>query len=85
MSQNTARYREVLCDFINIYRNEPCLWQIKNKLYHSRWFVLIKEKPISLLGLEELYVRQLTLSDQAYPDMKQRKLMIYLVKQSWIT
>ncbi|CAK1597311.1 unnamed protein product [Parnassius mnemosyne] len=36
MSQNTARYREVLCDFINIYRNEPCLWQIKNKLYHSR-------------------------------------------------
>ncbi|CAK1592760.1 unnamed protein product [Parnassius mnemosyne] len=36
MSQNTARYREVLCDFMNIYRNEQCLWQIKNKLYHSR-------------------------------------------------
>lgn len=28
--------REILEEFINIYRNEPCLWQIKNQDYHNR-------------------------------------------------
>jgi len=28
--------RTVLTDFIEIYRNNPCLWKIKNKDYHNR-------------------------------------------------
>nr|CAH7739455.1 unnamed protein product [Callosobruchus chinensis] len=23
-------------EFINVYRNKPCIWQIKNKDYHNR-------------------------------------------------
>nr|CAH7746859.1 unnamed protein product [Callosobruchus chinensis] len=27
--------RDIMAEFINIYRNEPCIWQIKND-YHNR-------------------------------------------------
>ncbi|CAH2096532.1 unnamed protein product [Euphydryas editha] len=36
MSNKRRGYREVLEEFINIYRSEPCLWQMKNKEYHNR-------------------------------------------------
>ena len=29
-------FREVVEEFIHIYRNEPCLWHVKNKDYHNR-------------------------------------------------
>lgn len=28
--------RKILKEFIEIYRNNPCLWEIKNKDYHNR-------------------------------------------------
>lgn len=33
-----SREKESACleDFIAIYRNEPCLWQVKAKIYHDR-------------------------------------------------
>ncbi|GBP12608.1 hypothetical protein EVAR_10266_1 [Eumeta japonica] len=36
MSQNTARYREVLLEFISIYQSELCLWKVKSEIYHNR-------------------------------------------------
>ena len=29
-------FREVFEEFIHIYRNESCLWHVKNKNYHNR-------------------------------------------------
>lgn len=38
MSRNISRPTKdvVLEEFIDIYRSEPCLWQVKNKFYHDR-------------------------------------------------
>lgn len=32
----SSGHRELLEDFIEAYRNEPCLWQTKSKEYHDR-------------------------------------------------
>lgn len=38
MSEITEKIgvREIMKEFINIYRNEPCLWEIKSKDYRDR-------------------------------------------------
>lgn len=38
MSEEDQRsgHREQLEDFIQSYRNEPCLWQTESKYYHDR-------------------------------------------------
>lgn len=38
MNETSERHgvRDIVEEFINIYRNEPCLWQIKSKDYHHR-------------------------------------------------
>ncbi|KAF9802910.1 hypothetical protein SFRURICE_015507 [Spodoptera frugiperda] len=38
MNETSERHgvRGIIEEFINIYRNEPCLWQIKSKDYHHR-------------------------------------------------
>ncbi|KAJ8963206.1 hypothetical protein NQ318_018672 [Aromia moschata] len=35
-TKNRSAKEVVLEDFIEIYRSEPCLWQVKNKYYHDR-------------------------------------------------
>lgn len=35
-TKNRSAKEVVMEDFIEIYRSEPCLWQVKNKYYHDR-------------------------------------------------
>ncbi|KAH9636729.1 hypothetical protein HF086_007627 [Spodoptera exigua] len=44
--------KKILEDFIEIYRSNPCLWQIKNKDYHNR----DKKKAAYKLLIEKLRI-----------------------------